>query len=1058
MSSVIRIFQFIVILSLLRSTCAAFVETQGCNLVENGFLLAPFVIDAALDEEHQKLKFFINSKVTSINNISSTDIMIADVNYTTNRYTTFHVEIDFMGRTFINENRRFCDIISVKNTTDYRNGPRFPRPVSSQIESGPTDSPDFIPASDKFNETINARRHLFYEDDEEEERIGNFDEEEDDLQELRKNNGIHHPNKLQSAFVVASNESDYFASDNTTIQQIFSNSTGQLVQCPLYVNDSIAIYYEADISQHFHRLGSYSVRFSVISNKQGSSVIGCSKAYVTPVQPDSVSGVLLLGILIFLVVVALLNILIIVYSSFQESSNPFLFKASTICNEQLLKQLDATVPGIILYLQFALFIGGLDLQYPGFYQPLIGQIRWCALLGVPIVNRSAARHVTRSDNIYVTMNTGGLKSLTLLTTDKSIIENWPNFILCFLIVVSIVIVLQEIFLVIKIFLSRLMRHSKLRDKLKLYETPVHEPQFHFTFRKNLYFILGQILDAFMIIFGLPFLILTSFMFASAGDINNKSKQYPSHKQLTKDAFSNSTSYEQLFVSPAYDKTMFTDTQINATVFDGSFASNYTNATITGHMKSGSVSSVSIVMGSILFTVWIGLAIYFVVNYLIWFRNFKLVRNKKTSRLYTSIKTILLWSFFYNHYHPNKVYYVIFDLWSLLSKSLVIGLLQEHGSIQVTCLIILEFLDLAFLFSIRPYFVKITWKSSKWLLPVARFLVTVLCIPYIKPLQLSEASRTYVAYVQLIMHLVVAIIFLMQLFYSFGKMVISIIKRRHESKQLKKLVMQERVDSLDNFNREFEYQPNSVPVEDNMDTLASSPYSPSKVKPLDDLSLGDEEDDEKFYYRARNEEQLEKIFNERYHISEKVKLNRELSDKTLLNKVTEPAQLAEIESTSEDQSLLVSESDMQSFTKQQHFSDMRKELNDYSVREGDQIYKKYFVDDSIDPEVKALWDSRPNWGPTKKSESTATGAQSQQSTERVGMLLKRARMATSKLFGKKKEPVASAEGFQVLRPRQLVVKKLEDIESVSRNSTSVSSESGSSSPMFSARSEMAMDSE
>lgn len=34
------------------------------------------------------------------------------------------------------------------------------------------------------------------------------------------------------------------ATSNTTVDRIFSNSTGHLVQCPLYYNDSIVLYYE----------------------------------------------------------------------------------------------------------------------------------------------------------------------------------------------------------------------------------------------------------------------------------------------------------------------------------------------------------------------------------------------------------------------------------------------------------------------------------------------------------------------------------------------------------------------------------------------------------------------------------------------------------------------------------------------------------------------------------------------------------------------------------------------------------------------------------------------
>lgn len=53
------------------------------------------------------------------------------------------------------------------------------------------------------------------------------------------------------------------------------------------------------------------------------------------------------------------------------------------------------------------------------------------------------------------------------------------------------------------------------------------------------------------------------------------------------------------------------------------------------------------------------------------------------------------------------------------------------------------------------------------------------------------------------------------------------------------------------------------------------------------------------------------------------------------------------------------SDVTSFEQLQYESNMRKLKNDYKVREGDYIYRKYFTDDSIDPEIKELWESRKN---------------------------------------------------------------------------------------------------
>lgn len=74
------------------------------------------------------------------------------------------------------------------------------------------------------------------------------------------------------------------------------------------------------------------------------------------------------------------------------------------------------------------------------------------------------------------------------------------------------------------------------------------------------------------------------------------------------------------------------------------------------------------------------------------------------------------------------------------KLMVIGLLQRHGIAQVVCLTLISILDLIVLFTIHPHYVKISWWSLKLMFPVARFLTAVLCIAFIRDLELSVTSK------------------------------------------------------------------------------------------------------------------------------------------------------------------------------------------------------------------------------------------------------------------------------------------------------------------------------
>lgn len=311
----------VVLLWVIRFSSSTFVNYKDCNVDVDNLKLRPFIIDAAVDEDEKKLKFFMNSQVANMRrNYSSnyTNIVINDVNYQTNKYTTFHVEINFMGKVIVSENKRFCDMIAVKNTTDFLNGPRFQHTNSSSNDTQTIYMTD--PFSEiGYNNTPISKRHTLPEGKER----------------------------------VLSSNLTLLSTSNTTIEQIFNNATGALVSCPLYYNDSIVLYYEADIAKHFHRLGSYQIKFMVISNDEDSKIIGCSRTYITPVQPGILNGIVGYGVLALLIITIVVNLLTMAYSTYQESSNPFLFKASTICNLALLKQVDASLPGIIGYLQYA---------------------------------------------------------------------------------------------------------------------------------------------------------------------------------------------------------------------------------------------------------------------------------------------------------------------------------------------------------------------------------------------------------------------------------------------------------------------------------------------------------------------------------------------------------------------------------------------------------------------------------------------------------------------------------------------------------------------------------
>lgn len=962
----------------IQPTYSTFVGTQNCNSDIIDCKLRLLITDVALDKEKKKLKFFINSQVANFDPNSTDDdtsIIINDVNTTTNKYTTLHVEIGFMDKIIVKENVRFCDMIAVKNTTAFQSSPRFIHDTANNNNFTK------IPHTNKNYESFESLSAVL--------KTPNNPEDDDGL-------STKPPLSFQDHVF-----NHTLATSNTTVDRIFSNSTGHLVQCPLYYNDSIVLYYEVDVNDHFHKLGSYSVLFKVISNEEDSKIIGCSKAYVTPVQPKVISNVVAYGVLVLLMVTLLLNVITIMYSTYQESSNPFLFKASAICNEELLKQVDTTLPGIFTYLQYALFMGGLDLAYPGFFQPILGQIKWCALIGFSPVFKNEHHSYNHSDNVYYTLETGGLPNLTRYISNDLIINNWANFIVTFIVVIVMHIVLSQLFIMSKLLLDKLDLGNS-RSK-KLFVRGGDFNGFSIFSKKNFYLILGQVLHLFLLVFAMPFLILSSFQFLAASDILGKRRFGTNYAQLREDAYSMVVPYNELCIPssifsfatkigdgseyspskypPIFDSghmrhnterrnyvssqlsqdRMYLHPNDNATLFHNTHhIGNYTQKVDPSYMR---ISEPCLVFSGILLALWVILCLYFAFHYLVSIkRYFRIKQSSNISRLYTSLRTILIWGYLYVEYRPERVEYALYEFFTMFFKLMVIGLLQRHGIAQVVCLTLISILDLIVLFTIHPHYVKISWWSLKLMFPVARFLTAVLCIAFIRDLELSVTSKLYVAYAQLLIHTIVGILFCIQLFYWFTRTMISIFQNLKNNQTNNDDVNQLLTvyDSLDDFQQQFDYKPlQPLPTYQIYSAATAITTTPLSIidqmenpfifgqrsgscsmkqngarnktnagkanKDKDEMEQQEEEEylDANYYYRSRSEQVSKNI------------VDHELQTHSSNN------------------------SDVTSFEQLQYESNMRKLKNDYKVREGDYIYRKYFTDDSIDPEIKELWESRKN---------------------------------------------------------------------------------------------------
>lgn len=916
---------------LLAITQAAFIETTSCYTSTDPFVFALPLIDVAMDEKNQLLKFLINTEVRGHGN--KNEIIVSDVNTTTNLYTTLHIEVSYGGNVIVDENRRLCDLLMVKKSSEFYDSPRFAKHASSSLK------PHSFPTGlihNGIGGSLVSRRELL---------------KRGDLTPL-------------------------LSATNSTIERLFSNSTGEIVQCPLYDSDSIALYYQVDVSECASKIGSYQVRFTVVSNDNKGTALGCFRLNVTPVLSQTLINTIIGAIFALFVVTGIINFLTVIYSSYQESSNPFLFMASTICNQGLLLQLGATVQVIIVYLQFAFFIGGLDLDYPGFYQPLIGSIRWSALLGFNFIGDTPSE--INPDRVYFTFNQGGIKTLASFTSVHHSGTVWPNFMITLGFWLVIVVLAQQAFLVINYCTEWLRTSSRYFERVIPWKRFMSFNDFDT--KRDLAFILGQLTSHFMLLFGFPFLVITSFTLYLAANLNGRHKYIFDPHVVRNLAYSPTSSYEELF-EPLLALTSEENKCARSNLAEVSKRSiEYSNARSYAH-----VSVSTIVLSSIFLGLWIAIALYLIFGYMVKISNWKIQLNDRIRKLYTSVKTILIWSPFYHLYHPNRVYFVIINVSSLLIRLLIIGCLQKSGAYQVGALIILEVAYLILHFGIWPFFVKFSLWSTTTIIPPARLLVTFLCIPFIKGLNYGEQMKTRIAFTHFCVHLFVALAFIVQLAYC---VVITILSVRKSDRQFTTSSELKKQPSYDSFSAAFLYQ-HVVRKEAN------------PIHKVETQASSDEESAfEQLYYRSGTVFEARPDDNESLQQVGKVQSNSSLGQTASVT----------MGSDSPDSPTITP-----------------SPKNDYTFREADLIYRKYFTDDLVDPDIKALWESRKLWdiqGHGKEiEESPAMPAALQKSTKLLG------------LFGKK-QPIERS--FQVSRPRQLIVKTTEPDEKLLLTSNSTSS--------------------
>ncbi|KAI9883431.1 MAG: hypothetical protein M1823_004805 [Watsoniomyces obsoletus] len=236
----------------------------------------------------------------------------------------------------------------------------------------------------------------------------------------------------------------------------------------------------------------------VSSGDAGGTNLACISANITPDLGSTLKILLTFLPLVILVLVGFATAFAATFSPWG-SSDVFRWTSNYGRDEDLLRLVTPGFGDCLQYIQFVVLTGALSLNYPGYYQPVVSQAAWSALM----FNTSYVSHGngTQSliDGIYIVNGTYGLDRLSQLVGMSTVKDIWDGVIIWLLVIIAAVtVVIQTGF-----FLRwgyRHLSHTRQQDLR----------------RKNMPFTLGNIIRIVFNFFLMPLVALSMFQLVIAG--------------------------------------------------------------------------------------------------------------------------------------------------------------------------------------------------------------------------------------------------------------------------------------------------------------------------------------------------------------------------------------------------------------------------------------------------------------------------------------------------------------------------------------------------------------
>ncbi|KAL9115801.1 MAG: hypothetical protein Q9227_000169 [Pyrenula ochraceoflavens] len=227
------------------------------------------------------------------------------------------------------------------------------------------------------------------------------------------------------------------------------------------------------------------------------TVLACVSASITPSLGSKLKGLLTYLPVGILIAVGVATVFAAIYSPWG-SSDTFRWTTNYGRDEDLLRLVTPGFADCLNYIQFVVLTGSLSLNYPGFYQPVVQNVAWSALMFNDsfVTGGNGTRPV--QDGIYMVNGTYGLDRMSQLVGMTSVSDVWAGMVIWTLVIFAAVLALTQVG-----FGLRWLHHQ-------LSHIPEEDLR-----NKNLPFSVGQVIRVIFNYFLLPITSFSMFQFVIA---------------------------------------------------------------------------------------------------------------------------------------------------------------------------------------------------------------------------------------------------------------------------------------------------------------------------------------------------------------------------------------------------------------------------------------------------------------------------------------------------------------------------------------------------------------